>query len=109
MATLIDPAELPWQPVRAELTSGVTGKLLLDGATKMVLTRVVAKGVFRPHRDRYGHLFYILAGQALMQVEQQSYRLSGGMSLQVEAGELHGYQNCADEDLLLLSTNLPVS
>ncbi len=109
MAKLIDPAGMPWQPVRGELTSGVTGKLLLDGAIKIVLTRVAAKGIFRPHRDRYGHLFYILAGQARLQVEDQSYRLDVGMSLQVEAGELHGYQNCGDEDLLLLSTNLPVA
>ena len=109
MAKLIDSNSGEWQPVRPELTSGITGKLLLDGTTKMVLTRVAPGGVFRPHRDSYGHLFHILSGQALAMVEAQEYRLAAGMSLQVDAGELHGYENCGEEELLLVSLNLPQS
>jgi quercetin dioxygenase-like cupin family protein len=107
MSKLIDPRAADWQPVRPELTAGITGKLLLDGATKVMLTRVAPGGVFRPHRDNYGHLFHILSGQALAKVEAQEYRLAAGMALQVDAGELHGYENCGEEELLLVSLNLP--
>ena len=107
MAKLIDPRAADWQPVRPELTTGITGKLLLDGATKVVLTRVAPGGIFRPHRDSYGHLFHILSGQVLARVEAQEYRLSAGMSLQVDVGELHGYENCGTAELLLISLNLP--
>ncbi len=107
MAKVIDSRSSAWQPVRPELTTGVTGKLLFDGATKMVLTKVEPGGVFRPHSDCYGHLFHILSGQALAKVEAQEYRLAAGMSLQVDAGELHGYENCGQEELLLISLNLP--
>jgi len=107
MAKVIDSRSSDWQSVRPELTTGVAGKLLLDGATKMVLTKVNPGGAFRPHCDGYGHLFYILSGQALAKVEAQEYRLAAGMSLQVDAGELHGYENCGQDDLLLISLNLP--
>ena len=109
MAKLIDSRVQDWQPVRPELTSGVTGKLLLDGATKMVLTKVEQGGVFRRHRDNYGHLFHILAGEGVMWVDAQKYQLCAGMSLQVDAGELHGYENGGVDELLLISLNLPAA
>jgi len=108
MAIWTDSTQQAWQPIRPELTNGVSGKLLLDGATKMVLTRLEPGGSFRPHRDSYGHLFHILAGSGRFRVEEQEQQLSAGMTLQVEAGELHGYENCAAEQLLLISLNLPV-
>lgn len=109
MAKLVDTRNRDWQPVRPELTSGVTGKLLLDGATKIVLTKVEPGGVFRSHCDNYSHLFHILSGQAMARVEGKEYQLSAGMSLQVDCGEQHEYRNCGQEDLLLISMNLPAN
>jgi len=106
MARLVDPSALDWQPVRPELTAGVTGKALLEAATRVMLTRVAPGGVFRPHRDSYDHLFYILSGQALATVGVQEYHLDCGMSLQVDAGELHSYENRGEAELLLISINL---
>lgn len=109
MAKLIDTREQAWQPVRPELTAGISGKLLLDGATKVVLTKVEVGGVFRPHHDSYGHLFHILSGQALARVDAEEYLLSAGLSLQVAAGERHEYENCGQEELVLIAINFPHS
>lgn len=107
MAKWIGDAQQPWQTVRPGLTRGVSGKLLLDGSTRIVLTRVAPGGMFRAHRDRYGHVFHILSGRGVAQVEAGEYPLAAGMTLQIEAGELHSYENHGDEDLLLISVNLP--
>lgn len=106
MSRVIREHSIGWQPVRPELTEGVEGKLLLDGDTKVMLTRVAPGGVFRPHRDPYGHLFHLLKGQARVQVEAETYELGPGDSLEIEPGELHGYANCGEEELLLISFNL---
>jgi len=102
-----DNDQQDWQPVRPDLTSGVSGKQLLDGPTKMVLTKVEPGGIFRPHRDHYGHLLHILAGEGVFTVEGEEHRLTAGMTLQIQAESEHGYQNCGPEDLLLVTVNLP--
>jgi quercetin dioxygenase-like cupin family protein len=107
MARLVDIAQPSWRPIRPELTVGVSGKLLLDGPTKIVLTKVEPGGVFRPHRDSYGHLFHVLSGRGMVWVDSLEYPVVAGMMLRVEAGDLHGYENRGEEDLLLISVNLP--
>ena len=103
------PTDHPdWQPVRPDLTSGVIGKLLHEDPMKTVLTRVDPGGFFRPHRDHYGHLFHILSGEGMFSVEGEDYHLTAGMSLQIQAGALHGYENCGKEELLLISVNRPL-
>ncbi|HEX9779416.1 MAG TPA: cupin domain-containing protein [Geopsychrobacteraceae bacterium] len=106
MAKLIDSNLQEWEAVRPELTEKVTGKVQLDGPTRMVLTRVRPGGMFRPHRDNYRHLFHILSGRGLFRVDAREYELSAGMTLQVEAGALHSYENRGQQDLLLISLNL---
>ena len=108
MAKLIKTAQQSWQAVRPELTTGVSGKVLLDLPVKMVLTKLEPGGVFRPHRDSYGHLFHILSGTGLARVDDHEYPLTAGVVLQVDAGELHGYENCGVGELLLISVNLPM-
>ena len=71
MAKLTDTNAQDWQPLRPELTTGVSGKLLRDGATRIVLTRVVPGGIFRPHRDSYGHLFHFLSGAGSVLLEDE--------------------------------------
>lgn len=109
MAKLVDHSQQDWQPVRADLTRGVTGKLLLAGPTRMVLTRVTPGGIFQSHRDSYGHLFHVLKGVGAFSAGEHEYQLTAGMSLQVAAGELHGYRNSGSAELLLLSLNLPTA
>jgi len=110
VAETFNLADQPWRAIRPELTSGVSGKLLLDGALKIVLTRVAPGGEFRAHRDSYGHLFHVLSGRGVATVEDRQYPLVEGIVVNVAAGELHGYGNCYEEDLVLISVNLlPVS
>ena len=97
-----------WQPVRPEISNGISGKLLVAAPMKTVLTKVEPGGVFQLHRDHYGHLFHILSGEGRFTVEGEDYHLTAGMSLQIQAGALHGYENCGEEELLLISVNRPV-
>lgn len=109
MAKLIQTGRQPWRPVRPELTTGISGQVLLENPVKMVLTKVAPGGLFRAHRDSYGHLFHILAGVGVAWVEEREYPLTAGTALQVDAGERHGYRNAGGDDLLLISLNLPAA
>lgn len=108
MGKRIDTNMLEWQPVRPELTRGVTGKLLRDGSTRIVLTRVEPGGSFPAHRDDYAHLFHFLSGTGVVHLEGQQLDVGSGECVQVDAGELHGYENPGKEDLILISMNLKV-
>jgi quercetin dioxygenase-like cupin family protein len=107
MAEFLEDDSLAWQPVRPEITEGVSGKVLLAGATRAVLTRVAPAGRFAPHRDSYAHLFYILAGRGEVIAGEERRRVGPGSVVRIAAGELHGYENVGESDLLLLSLNLP--
>ncbi|MBJ6727675.1 cupin domain-containing protein [Geomesophilobacter sediminis] len=100
--------ELPWVPVRPGVATGVFGKTLLDGATKIVLTRVEPDGGFATHVDRYGHLMQVLEGEGVATVGAQEYAMSPGIVLRIPAGLPHSYRNCGAGYLVLLSVNLPV-
>jgi quercetin dioxygenase-like cupin family protein len=99
--------DLAWVPVRPALTSGVFGRTLLDGATKVVFTRVDPEGGFAAHVDPYAHLLYVLSGTGLATSGGQEYPLLPGLVLQIDAGEEHSYRNTGPDQLVLLSLNLP--
>jgi len=107
VAEFLDDDSLCWQPVRPEIAEGVSGKVLLAGPTRAVLTRVAPGGRFAPHRDPYSHLFYILAGTGLISAGEEQRSVGPGAVVRIAAGELHGYENSGNEKLLLLSLNLP--
>lgn len=107
MTEFLDLESIPWQPVRPELTRDVSGKALLDGPTKTVLTRVAPGGRFAPHRDPYAHLFYVLEGKGRVMAGTEERTVGPGSIVRVSAGELHGYENTGMEEMLLLSLNLP--
>ncbi len=96
---------LEWKPVRPDITRGVQGKTLLEGATKIVLTRVGPGGRFAPHRDEYGHLFYFLSGRGKVLVEQREFEAVPGLIIEISAGEEHAYENSGKDDLILISVN----
>jgi len=107
MAEIFQIRTLDWQVVRPELTEGVYGKLLEEGPVRTVLTRVAPGGHFAPHRDRYGHLFYVLRGKGVLVAEGEEHPLAAGSVVRIVPGEDHGYRNPGPDELVLLSLNLP--
>lgn len=107
MSALFDLSTLEWKPVRPEIASGVTGKAMLDGGLKVVLTRVAPGGRFPMHVDGYGHLFYFLSGEGTVWVGGEQCEARAGVVARVEAGQAHAYENTGKDDLVLVSLNLP--
>jgi len=107
MSQLFDEAALAWQVVRPDVATNVFGRTLQDGKVKVVLTRVAPGGKFRAHRDAYAHLFYFLSGGGIVQIGEQKSEARAGVVAQIDAGELHAYENTGADDLILLSLNLP--
>lgn len=107
MDRFVEAASLEWRPVRPDVARGVFGRTLLDGGTKVVLTRVVPGGSFAPHRDGYGHLFYILEGTGIVGVGAEEHQAKPGLAVHVATGEEHWYRNTGGSDLLLISVNIP--
>lgn len=97
----------PWKPIRPDVASGVEGRTLYAGSTRVVLARVRPGGRFAPHRDPYGHLFHFLQGRGTVQVGEEIRLAEPGLVVRVPPGELHGYENSGSEELILLSLNLP--
>ncbi len=104
---VFDTAAMEWERVRPEITNGVFGKALLAEGTKVVLTRVAPGGKFRTHRDKYGHLFYFMSGEGLVIVEGKGISARAGVVVRVAPGESHSYENVAEDELVLISMNLP--
>ncbi len=96
-----------WQAVRPELTRGVYGRTLYDDGVKVVLTRVAPGGIFRTHRDDYGHVFYFLSGEGVVAVAGSRFEARPELVVRVTAGELHSYENTGTQDLMLISLNVP--
>jgi mannose-6-phosphate isomerase-like protein (cupin superfamily) len=108
MSSVFELSSLEWQSVRPEVARGVFGKTLLDGKVKAVLTRVAPGGKFQMHRDKYAHLFYFLSGAGTVWVGDKQFAAHAGLVAQIDAGEDHAYENTGNEDLVLLSVNVPV-
>lgn len=108
MSKIFDVSSVEWNPVRPETADGVLGRAMLDSNVKVVLTRVVPGGKFRTHADKYAHLFYFLSGRGIVWVGKDKYEARAGTVVQVDAGTAHAYENSGNEDLVLVSLNLPV-
>ncbi len=106
-----DLHDAAWRALRPELTRGVVGASLLPegdgGKVKIVVTRVAPGGEFATHVDPYDHIFYCLAGAGEGWLGEELYRLLPGRVAEVPAGLAHGYRNTGEEELLLLTVNLP--
>jgi len=109
MSNVFQIASLEWETVRPEIARGVCGKTLLDGKVKAVLTRVVPGGKFATHRDKYAHLFYFLSGAGTISIGAKEFAAHAGVVAQIDAGEDHAYENAGNEDLVLISLNIPVT
>ncbi len=107
MSEAFDVASLDWQPVRLDVARGVSGKALLAGEVRIVLTRVAPGGRFGLHRDDYAHLFYFLSGQGMVWVNDRQFSATPGLVVRVSAGDSHAYENTGEQDLMLISANIP--
>lgn len=108
MSNSFDISSVDWQPVRPNITRDVFGKNMLDDKIKVVLTRVAPGGIFKTHRDNYGHLFYFLSGSGVVKIGDQQFDAHPGLTVRIQAGEIHSYENTGVQDLVLISMNLPV-
>lgn len=107
MSRVFDIASLEWQSVRPDVARGVFGKTLHEGKVKVVLTRVEPRGKFALHRDSYAHVFYFLSGEGRLEIDGQTFAARAGTVAHIDAGQEHAYENIGNDDLVLLSLNLP--
>ncbi len=107
MAKILEVAMLDWQTVRPDVAQGVLGKTLFDDKVKVVLTRLEPGAKFVPHRDSYGHVLYFQSGEGYVRVGDQQTKVRPGIVVHISAGEEHEYGNSGDQDLVLISLNIP--
>jgi quercetin dioxygenase-like cupin family protein len=93
MSEFISLDAVEWNPVRPDVTRGVFGKVLRDGAIKVVYARVDPGGGFSSHRDKYAHLLFILGGSGTIIVEGDEYEAKEGAIVNVSPGDEHSYHN----------------
>jgi quercetin dioxygenase-like cupin family protein len=98
---------LAWEPVRTDVARQVYGKTLLDELIKIVYTHVKPGGGFSAHQDRYGHLLVFLGGTGIAGVGKEEFPARAGLVVHVSAGDEHFFRNTGDDDLVLISLNLP--
>ncbi len=109
MGEVLEEGSIEWRPLRPDVAQGIVGRTLLADGVKVVLTRVAPGGKFLPHRDDYGHLFYVLAGEGRVRIGADSFPLRPGSVVRIAAGETHAYENNGSDDLVPFTLNLPVS
>ena len=107
MGEVIDLEALDWKPVRPDIAHGVYGKPILDGLVKIVHTRLEPVGGFSPHQDSYGHLLYFLSGSGSVGVGKQRFDARAGQVVHISTEEEHFYKNTGEDDLILISLNIP--
>jgi mannose-6-phosphate isomerase-like protein (cupin superfamily) len=96
-----------WKPARPDVAHGVVGKTLFEGAVKVTIMRVHPGGAFTTHRDAWGHLFHFLSGVGQVRVGEESLEARPDVTVRVSPGEAHSYENTGEEDLVLVSLNIP--
>ena len=77
------------------------------GKFTIKLMKVKPGGEFPPHVDSYSHLFYLIKGVGEGLLGNKVYRMVKGHVTFVKAGVRHGYRNIGEENMYLLTTNIP--
>ena len=107
MGRISEPTYLEGLPIRPDIAREVFGTAILDGPVKVVLTRVAPHGGVGRHRDGYGHLLYFLGGTGRGEVDGVEFLARPGVVVHIDPGEEHLYENTGDDDLTLISMNIP--
>jgi mannose-6-phosphate isomerase-like protein (cupin superfamily) len=95
---------------RKNLTTGVYGVSLIPdelSKTRVTLTKVEPNGVFSTHIDNYHHIFYFLQGHGIGYLDEEEYSIEPGLIVEIPAGTPHGYRNTSQENMLLITMNIP--
>lgn len=109
MNYLIDDKE--WKPTRPNLTSKVFGKSLIPHEWTdviMVITKVEPGGEFPSHTDKYHHIFFYLKGTGIGWIEDKEYEIKPNLVVEIPAGKKHGYKNTSENELVLITMNIPI-
>lgn len=98
-----------WKPVRPGVFYGLVGKTLYEGAVNVTIIRVCPRGAFATDADAWGwgQLFHFLSGVGQVLVADESLEARPDAMHRVSPGEDHSYGNTGEEDLVLVSLNLP--
>ncbi len=99
----------PWQPFGGP-TKNIFRKSLsltqFPSGFRASLTLAKPGGEFPEHVDPYSHIFYIMEGEGEAVVDGKKYSIKKGDAFTVRAGERHGYRNCGERDMLLITLNI---
>ncbi len=65
--------------------------------------KVKPGGVFLDHVDKYHHLIIVESGEGVFRLDEEEYQMKNVIA--VKAGEMHGYRNDSNKDLMLIVCN----
>ena len=108
--SIYNSSNLDFGAIRKDLTKGVYGLPLIPeelSTTKVTLTKVQPYGEFSSHVDDYHHVFYFIKGQGIGWIDEEKYDVMPGRIVEIPAGVPHGYQNTTQENMLLITINIP--
>ncbi len=107
---VFDIEDAAWTPVREDLTEGIAGIRLVpdhESGMTVTVTKVQVGGNFSAHRDPYHHVLYFLQGRGEVSIEGVSHSVAAGSVVKITAGETHSYRNIGDEEMMLVTINVP--
>lgn len=99
-----------WENIRSNFTTAVFGKQLMIedwSKVKITYTRVEPNGEFPAHVDNYHHIFLFLEGTGEGFIEDEIFEIKPNVLVRISAGVKHGYKNNSNQDLLLITINIP--
>jgi len=85
------------------------GWRLVDHSELSILEeRVPPKGAeVRHYHEKARQFFYILSGEATLEIESHEYKISEGTGMEVPPGSRHRFMNQSDRDVVFLVTSVP--
>ncbi len=107
---VFDIEDAAWTPVREDITEGIAGVRLVpdhESGMTVTVTKVRVGGHFSAHRDPYHHVLYFLKGRGEVSIEGVCHPVAEGSVVKITAGEMHSYRNTGDEEMMLVTINVP--
>ncbi len=101
-------SDTPWIPHQIEGSKGfefvfdILGGEYTD-AFSMDIVRVAQGGYSPEHIDPDNHAFYILSGEAEIDIADASHRVSPGAVVRIPRGVVHALRNAGEGELVLLT------
>ncbi|QRP48553.1 cupin domain-containing protein [Amycolatopsis sp. FDAARGOS 1241] len=109
MDYVLAPSDVVWNKIDNPRVPGVGfafSESVIDedytGVYSAQLGLIGPGGSSKPHRDPYNHAFYFVKGTGSVHIGQQTWDLEPGTIVKIPRGEVHGFENTGDEDLVFL-------